>query len=333
MNRIIFLAILIAFNLKAFGQLTPKDLGYTHLIYNYKGDKVDILVKSRKGEESVKKPVFFWCQGSLPQPLIIIGEKGAYGVFPFNPDSLSIKYHIVVVGKPYIPLIRETKILGKNFMYLDSTTGKFTKEYSERNLLDYYVERNLKIIKYLRKQNWVSHEKLVVAGHSEGSTIAAKMATKSSSITHLIYSGGNSMGRIMSMILQNRVVESDTDSTRLADKEIEFWQYVVSNKSSMDYSQGDTPKATFEFSEPPVKYIETLKIPVLVSYGTKDYCSPYNDYMHVDFIRKGKKNVQFLTYLGTEHNYFPLTADNRPNYEIFNWDRVANDWLKWLNDK
>jgi len=186
MNRIIFLAILIAFNLKAFGQLTPKDLGYTHLIYNYKGDKVDILVKSRKGEESVKKPVFFWCQGSLPQPLIIIGEKGAYGVFPFNPDSLSIKYHIVVVGKPYIPLIRETKILGKNFMYLDSTTGKFTKEYSERNLLDYYVERNLKIIKYLRKQNWVSHEKLVVAGHSEGSTIAAKMATKSSLITSVM---------------------------------------------------------------------------------------------------------------------------------------------------
>ena len=265
MNRILFIAILIAFNLKVIGQQTPNDLGYTHLVFNYKGDKVEILVKSKKGEESVKKPVFFWCQGSLPQPLIKISENGAYGVFPFNPDSLSTKYHIVVAGKPCIPLICETIILGNNFMYLDSTTGRFTKEYSERNLLDYYVERNLKIIKFLRKQKWVSHDKLIVAGHSEGSTIAAKMAIKSSLITHLIYSGGNPMGRIMSMILQNRGIESDTDSTRFADDEIEYWQYVVNNNISMDYSKGDTPKATFEFSDPPINYIEKLKIPVLVS--------------------------------------------------------------------
>jgi hypothetical protein len=333
MNRLLFFTILIAFNLKSFGQKTPSDFGYTHLTYNYKGDKVDILVKSKKGEENNRKPLFFWCQGSLPQPLIKIDENGAYGVFPFNPDSLSIKYHLVVVGKPYIPLIYETKNLSNNFMYLDSTTGKFTKEYSERNLLDYYVNRNIEIIKYLRKQNWVSNEELVVAGHSEGSTIAAKMAYKSSIITSLIYSGGNPMGRIMSMILQNRAVESDTDSTRYTNQEFEYWQYVVNNKFSMDYSQGDTPKATYGFSDPPIEYIEKLKIPILISYGTKDYCSPFNDYMHIDFIRKGKLNVQFLTYIGTEHNYFPLTYDNRPNYDIFNWDRVANDWLKWLNDK
>jgi dienelactone hydrolase len=101
----------------------------------------------------------------------------------------------------------------------------------------------------------------------------------------------------------------------------------------MDDSQGDTHKATFEFSQPPIEYLVKLKIPVLVSYGTKDWSAPFNDFMRVDFLRKGKTNFTFQSYVGTEHNFFPLTANNKPNYEIFNWDKVANDWLKWTNEK
>lgn len=329
MKKIYFslLLFLIALNVNA-QKGKAEDYGFTHLVFNYKNDKVDILIKSKKGEEKIKKPLFFWCQGSLPQPLIKIDGKDVYGVFPFNPDSIAIKYHLVIVSKPYIPLICETKYLANNFTYLDSITSKFPIEYSERNLLDYYVERNIEILKYLRTQSWVSTKKLVVAGHSEGSTIAAKMAVKTSIITNLIYSGGNPMGRIMSMIIKARTLESD--SVRYADNERDYWEYVVENKSSMDYSQGDSPKATFQFSIPPIQYLEKLKIPVLVCYGTKDYCSPFNDYMQIDFIRKGKKNFQFKAYIGTEHNYFPLTNENKPNYEIFNWDKVANDWLRWL---
>jgi len=53
----------------------------------------------------------------------------------------------------------------------------------------------------------------------------------------------------------------------------------------------------------------------------------------VDFIRQKKNNFTFKAYIGTEHNFFPMTAENKPNYNIFNWDKVANDWLKWLNEK
>lgn len=101
----------------------------------------------------------------------------------------------------------------------------------------------------------------------------------------------------------------------------------------MDGSQGDTYKATYEFSHPPIKYLEKLKIPVLVSYGTKDWSALFNDFMRVDFIRQRKRNFTFQSYVGTDHNFFPLTADNKPNYDIFNWDKVADDWLKWLNEK
>jgi dienelactone hydrolase len=82
-----------------------------------------------------------------------------------------------------------------------------------------------------------------------------------------------------------------------------------------------------------ITYLEKLKIPVLVTYGTKDWSSPYNDFLRVDVIRQNKNNFTFKAYIGTEHNFFPLTDDNKPNYDIFNWDKVANEWLKWLNGK
>jgi dienelactone hydrolase len=291
---------------------------------------VDIFIKSKQGEENIKKPLFFFCQGSLPVPLITYDDRGAYGTFPFIPDSLTEKYHLIIVSKPYIPAIVDVQILSGNYhTYVDST-GNYPKEYSDRNLLSYYVSRNISIIKYLQKQIWVSSAQLVVAGHSEGSSVAAKMASECNKITHLIYSGGNPCGRIMSIIGKNRATESDTDSTRFGERSMSYWEKVVKNRRSMDASQGDTDRATYEFSHPPIKYLERLKIPVLVTYGTKDESAPFNDFLHVETIRQGKINFTFKAYVGTDHNFFPLTADNKPNYDIFNWDKVADDWLKWL---
>ncbi|MDD4968938.1 MAG: hypothetical protein PHT07_05875 [Paludibacter sp.] len=331
MKQVFTIILILAFSLTAFGQTkTAKDYGFTHLQFDYKSDKVDILVKSKKGEEHIKKPLMFFCQGSLPRPLIMYDEKGIFRVFPFIPDSFMVKYHVVIVGKPCIPVMRDIKTLNSNYCYVDSA-GNYTKEYSDRNLLNYYVDRNIKVIKYLQKQKWVSNKELVLAGHSEGSTVAAKMASCSHVATRLIYSSGNPMGRIMSIIQQNRAIE--TDSLRSGEEMMMYWQNIVMDKTNMDATHGDAYKATYGFSYPPMEYLEKLKIPVLICYGTKDWCAPFVDYMRVDFIRNGKTNFQFNPYLGTEHNYYPVTKENKPNYDMPNWDRVANDWLKWMEQK
>lgn len=125
----------------------------------------------------------------------------------------------------------------------------------------------------------------------------------------------------------------ENDTTKIAEDDFEMWKNSVDSPSDLNFSQGDTHKATVEFSNPPIQYLEKLKIPVLICYGTKDWCAPFNDYLRVETIRKRKDNFTFNAYIGTEHNFFPLKGNGEVNYDIFNWDKVANDWLKWLNTK
>ena len=334
MKNLLLISFLLI-GLVVFGQNSrPEDFGFRHLQTVYKGDTVDILIKSKKGEELKRKPLLLFCQGSLPIPLIIKydenGKQGIYHVFVFNPDSLSNEYHLAIIGKPYIPLIVDQKSLKSDMTFIDSTEG-FPKKYIERNLLDYYVDRDIAVIKFLQQQSWVDKRKLVVAGHSEGSTIAAKIALKFSGVTELIYAGGNPLGRILTIIEEDRIAE--TDSIKYAENMIKRWKDIVDSSTYMKTKIGDTYKTTYDFSIPPMQYLEQLKIPVLICYGTKDVDLPYNDYFRVEMIRQKKKNFTFKAYIGLEHNFFPLKPNGDINYDIFNWDKVADDWRTWLKEE
>jgi dienelactone hydrolase len=275
------------------------------------------------------KPLFFFCQGSRPVPLIKTDGDRTFGVFPFKPDSLLENYHLLIVGKPCIPVITEVRSLGEGYGYTDKLTGKYPKCYSDRNLLEYYVKRNLSVIDFMQKRPYVSKNKLVLAGHSEGSTVAAKLALVSAKVTHLIYASGSPLGRIMSMIGQARA--NETDTARYAEEEFRYWEAVVEDKNNMDDSRGDTYKATFDFSIPPIEYLQKLRIPVLVCYGTKDESAPFNDYLRVEMVRQKRKNFTFYAYTGLEHNFFPLTATGQPDFDKFNWDKVALHWRRWAD--
>ena len=223
MKKVLFLLLV---SLIAFGQKTPEDFGYKYIRLDYKKTKVDVLIQSKKGEENTKKPLFFFCQGSMPQPLLKYDETGLYGTLPFDVNDFLDEFHVVIVGKPGIPVISDVKDLKNNYQYLVENDS-VPKTYSDNNYLDYYVNRNDFVINKLLKENWISNSKLVVAGHSEGSTIASKLATKNKKVTHLIYSGGNPYGRILSML------EEEVNRRKNYDL-IEYWKFVVENKDNLE---------------------------------------------------------------------------------------------------
>ena len=191
--KLLLTILLLIYSTFLFGQNT-EEFGFRHLQTIYKGDTVDILIKSKKGEEQIKKPLLLFCQGSLPIPLIIKydenGKKGIYNVFVFNTDSLINDYHLAIINKPFVPLLADKNSLSNDLTFADSL-GNYSTDYTKRNLLDYYVDRDIQAIKFLQKQKIISSARLVVAGHSEGSAIAATIAYKFKKVTELIYSGGS----------------------------------------------------------------------------------------------------------------------------------------------
>lgn len=317
-----YLFLLLSFSI--FGQKIPQDFGYKNLKFNYKKEVVEIILKSKNNEENIKKPLFFWCQGSLPQPVIKYNDNGIYSVVPFDENDFLENYHLVIVGKPGIPIIADVKNLKGTYSILNDSL-QVPKEYSERNYLDYYVKRNNYIIKKLQQEKWVSSEKLVVAGHSEGSTIAAKMAYENKSISHLIYSGGNPYGRFLNILAESIYKEKNYDV-------LDYWREIVANQSDASYNGGDTYKTTYDFSTPMAEYLLKLKIPILINYGTKDWNAKYNDLFYVESIRKKLQSITIKPYLDLDHNYFPVNDKLEPNYEIYNWEIVGKEWSNWLKN-
>jgi len=239
------------------------------------------------------------------------------------------EFHIVIIGKPFIPIIANVNQLGEKYTFSkDNEKNGTPKNYIERNYLDYYVFRNNFILKQLAKERWVKSKKIVVAGHSEGSSIAAKMASINKKITHLIYSGGNPYGRIMSILAESRFNENDSNED--SSDTIGYWENVVANSRITNSNGGDSYKTTYDFSLPQRDNLVKLDIPVLVVYGTKDWSVAYNDLFQIEMIREKKNNFTFKTYANLEHNFFPVKADRKPDFDVHNWDKVAEGWLAWL---
>ncbi|MGV9003895.1 hypothetical protein [Flavobacterium sp.] len=320
MKKIFFLFLTTSI---LFGQKKPEDFGYKTLTFEYQKENVAVIIQSKKGEELIAKPLFFWCQGSLPQPVIKYNDKGAlYGTFPFNVDDFLDTFHIVIVGKPDIPIISNVSELKENFCFLNEN-NQVTKSYSDKNYLDYYVKRNNFILQKLRNEKWVSKTILVVAGHSEGSTVAATMALKNKKITHLIYSSGNPYGRILSILEESIYYNQNYDT-------VDYWKIVVNNKDNLNFTGGDTYKCTYSFSQPSAKALQKIKIPILITYGSKDWSAPFNNMFYLETITNKLKNITVIPYSNLDHNFFPVNEKLEPNYEIYNWENVGKDWINWI---
>lgn len=318
--RFLFILFLLAITINA--QKRPEDFGYNLIELPYQKDTVKIIVHSKKGEETKQKPLFFFCQGSLPQPVLKYDHRGLYGFLPFEDDELLEKYHVVIVGKPGIPVIADASTLGSNYTF--QIDGKYPLAYSNNNNLEYYTSRNLWILNKLLKKSWIAPNGLVVAGHSEGTYIASKMAITNKKVSRLILSSGNPYGRITSILAQDRYTGND-EST------LDYWKAIVEDKNETgNNGTSDSYKTTYSFSTPINNDLLNLKIPVLYCYGTKDWSTPYNDLFQTEAIRLGKENFTFLAYRNTEHNYFPVNDKLQPDYNIYNWTKVGNDWVSWL---
>ncbi|QNM84569.1 dienelactone hydrolase family protein [Polaribacter pectinis] len=329
MKKIILL-LFISISTNFHSQKKAEDFGFRHFQYIIENDTIDVLVKSKKGEENIKKPIFFEVQGSTAVPLIVHNNKQRVSYVSLSEGYTENDYHLVMVNKPGLPLIIHNDSLTRG-QYKDLKTGKYPQKYLENNKLEYYVERNSAVINFLKKQDWVDTTKIVVAGHSEGSTIATHMADKIDEITHLIYSGGTPYyPRILAMIQQDRRLEKKKESDWVK-KDLEYWKDVVKYPLAKNRNEGwNTNYGTYSFSQNENNVLKRLKIPILITYGTSDEGAPFCDMFHIETIKENQTNFTFNAYVGLDHYYQKKEHDKDSTKKKDYLNTVVSHWLKWI---
>jgi dienelactone hydrolase len=311
---------------------TPADFGYRHLVVRFGQEDVDVLVQSKKGEESVRKPLLLWVQGSLPRPLILLDSLEVLRVFPFatraGADSLAATCHLAIISKPGIPLVAELKDLGAGASFVDKTTHIPPAYYCERNYLDYYVHRSTAVLRYLKKQPWVEAEKVTVAGHSEGTTIVAHLAAVPGLVSRAVYLSGNPLGRMLSIIADDRQAQAAGDTAAVAEG-FRWWRTVMANPKQGGCTPGDNNRTTSSFSAAPLPELLKARVPLFIGYGTRDKAVLSDDYLRLEAMRLHKANFTFREYVGREHNFFRLGPDGKPDYDDDYWPAVGRQFLRW----
>ena len=310
---------------------------YTFSIPDEKG-AIDCL-KTGKDLET-PKPTLIFCQGSLPIPLIL-KFSGGVQVVPslanFDYRTLSQTYNIVVISKPFTPVIVKEEDLNKQYLYITDRNNQqsLSQDYLQHNYMDYYLERGNKVIDFLLQQKWVDPNKIYIIGHSEGSKVATRLASSNANIKALGYLSGNPIGRIdqeirMSRRMEEKKLISKEEAQEIINDVYARWDSICANKDDVQSSGGDSAKTVYSFSMPTLEYLVNLRIPVYIAYGTLDIAATYCDLLPLDFIRAGKKNYTLKPYAGLEHNFFEVNEDGRPNYDKCYWEQVMQDFAQWL---
>lgn len=298
-------------------------------------DSITFLVIDKDIKE--RKPLFLWCQGSLPLPLYINFEKEgpwmmAGGISNFDYQEIVKHYHLVVISMPRTPLMVEEKQVNNSYWYFGDSGDKNTptKEFQEADYLQNYTNRAIEVLEFLKGQDWVDNSKLVVAGHSQGSKIALDIAMQYKRISKLGLFGFNSFGRIDQLVRQARKdAENKVISWEQADEKIEgLYQFYRDANDAQKRKEDANLVAWHSFSNPTIDHLVKLDKPIYLAYGTADIVSDLCDLIPLYFIREQKDNLTYRRYSNLEHNFFEI-SEGKADHSKPHWKEVMHSFVEW----
>jgi pimeloyl-ACP methyl ester carboxylesterase len=307
-----------------------------HFTVQHKKDVIDFILLDTKLD--AVKPVFLFCQGSLPIPLFVQPDKEPLwmiggGVTNFDLNEIKNHYHLVVISMPNTPVIVGETNLNKAYCYIPNPLeqDEFDKDYIAADYVENYESRAQHVLKYLLKQKWVSNSKLIVAGHSQGSKVATLIALNNKKVTHLGLFAANPFGRIDQNIRYYRKkAEQHQLSWEEADERIEAQYELLKNAyDAKKVSTNPELKAWKSFSKPILNNWLKIEIPTYLAYGTNDIASDLCDLVPLFYIQNSKTNLTYRRYLNLEHNFFEVDEKGVVDYEKDHWKEVMNGFILW----
>lgn len=305
------------------------------------GEDINFYVSSYSNMFLKKKPLFINIQGSGAQPLICKNKNGGLSGGFFMPTykpfgglkEINTDYYYILVAKPGFTF-------WSNEDYWSDENVKVPEIYNKLTSLSYRVEIISQVIDYCVAQPWVDSKKIVVSGHSEGSDVAAKVAVINKKVTHLGFFGGSGASQMFDFVMY---VRNDVLTGKITPEEgekrisalYEQFKDIYAHPNATDkFWEGHTYlRWSSFFSEPSVENLLKLNIPIFIGIGALDESSSLEsaDIIPVEFIRHGKTNLVYKTYLNCDHSFREFITDKNGNEKIIDHENeVTKDFLDWI---
>ncbi|MFT3738637.1 MAG: acyl-CoA thioester hydrolase/BAAT C-terminal domain-containing protein [Breznakibacter sp.] len=304
---------------------TPEKQKLKEYFISDKGDTIRFYIHT--ADNLKKEKVFLYIQGSGDLPLVNgdNAEPCCYNNYPRKlmadfPKDYAFVY-IQKVGLPYYTKTLDGYTPSQTFIH-------------RNNVLDRAEVAN-KVINYIKRRIYPDAKIIAVLGHSEGSDVVVKLATRNKHITHICFSAGNANAQIFNDILfTRRDMLSGNISAAQAQAKIDelmngFNQIYLKPNSTQDYFNGDTYKWNTAINEPPINNLLKLNIPIFLTIGSNDDKVPVeaSDLVVVEFIRNRKNNLTSKVYLNCNHNFEEIKEDGT---KISRWNEMFFDFLNFV---
>ncbi|NER12873.1 hypothetical protein GWK08_05440 [Leptobacterium flavescens] len=286
--------------------------------------KDTIVYYLRSYEKKPSKLVVF-IQGTDPNPIfsykIKEGKPVIYRWFNDDYKALDDGYAYAIIPKPGIEGI------------FNEDGFEVPQEYHRRNYREYRVNQLHYSIEHIKKHHLQGPEKIIVYGHSEGGPIAAALANKNKSITHLGFWSGNVLNNFYEFSLFNRIEAlkgKQTDASAHANIMgiIEWYKSVIEDPNSTELDHfGFTNKRWSSYEQPPIEDLLKLEIPIYALFATKDESTPIETayLLPVQFLQKRKKNLTFEVCMECDHSY----TEQKNGEKIKHWKRIFKEFMEW----
>lgn len=303
------------------------------LAFALEGEK-DTIEFIKVGKDTAKsRPTIIFLQGSLPIPLVFDLKTHQHLNLPFDYRSMIEQYNLIVISMPKTPLVVGLDYLNQQYCYVpdSSKPNSFSEAYLKANFLQNYVDRTQTVMNYLKDQQWVSKDNLLLIGHSQGAKVATVVASQSKEVSSVALLGFNGFGRYDEIIRRERkklhqdAISGEEYKTSLR-KHFEKWREI--NENPNDYQQGNLAWTSFSIDYMP--YLLKIDVPIFVGYGTEDPIAANCDLIPLHFIQQGKTNLSLKPYIGLEHNFFEVTDRGIDRKNGAHFTEVIQDVISWV---
>lgn len=287
-----------------------------------------------KSYDSKPQPLLVYLDGSGVFPLFQQVEQGLGSTVVIDFQNLAKEYRILLISKPDVPFVDKVGRAPNGFPTYDAPAG-----YDERLSFQWRVGAAQLALSEVDKAQ-VDTSKIVVLGFSEGAQIAAAVAEKDSSVTHLMLFSSNGLNQLYDPLINARMKAKTGQLTEeQAQQEVDslFLEYrnIHADPQATDKEWwGHTYKRWSTFSKTaPVNSLYQLKIPIYMANGSLDQNSVLSaDYVNMVFMIQQKDNLTYKVYPNYDHQFNHHQFENGqfvnaiPKIQMVM--REAFDWLK-----